>query len=90
MAKTEKPASPPAKAAAKKAPAKAVAKKIPAKSAAKPTPAKKTPAHSAAAPPTHEEIAVAAYLRWKNRGHHHGRHHDDWHEAEQELIASRS
>lgn len=39
--------------------------------------------------PTHAEIAVAAYLRYLNRGGVHGRDFDDWLEAERELRDQR-
>jgi hypothetical protein len=36
--------------------------------------------------PTSEQIGRAAYDRWERRHHVHGRHHEDWLAAEQELI----
>lgn len=35
--------------------------------------------------PTHNEIAVAAYFRWLQRGSGHGQDREDWVEAEREL-----
>ena len=78
---TEKPAKSASKTAstsASKTPAKTPAKK----SAAAPEPAK--PA-SEKKEPSHEEIGKLAHQYWKDRGHHHGSHEDDWHRAEREL-----
>ena len=36
--------------------------------------------------PSPEQIQVAAYHRWMNRGGHHGHHDADWAAAEQELL----
>jgi large subunit ribosomal protein L7/L12 len=33
----------------------------------------------------HEEIAARAYEIWQSRGRGHGRHEDDWRQAESEL-----
>jgi hypothetical protein len=38
-----------------------------------------------ATPPTHDEIAEAAYRRYVDRGGEHGRDLEDWVEAEREL-----
>lgn len=62
---------------AAKAPAKKSAS--PAKSAVSAPPAAEKKA------PTHEEISHLAHQYWKERGHHHGSHEDDWHRAEQDL-----
>ncbi len=39
--------------------------------------------------PTHDEIAVRAYRRWRERGGAHGADEEDWYQAEQELRAER-
>ncbi|WP_435018736.1 DUF2934 domain-containing protein [Tundrisphaera sp. TA3] len=36
--------------------------------------------------PSPDQIQVAAYHRWMNRGGHHGYHDSDWAAAEQELL----
>lgn len=36
--------------------------------------------------PSFDQIQHAAYSRWERRGHHHGRHRDDWLAAEQALL----
>jgi hypothetical protein len=78
-------------AAAKKTAAKAV------KTAAKKAPAKKAPAKKVVSgkvtvaasagkkAPSHQEIADLAHHYWKERGHHHGSHEQDWVRAEKEL-----
>jgi hypothetical protein len=35
--------------------------------------------------PSHEQIGLAAYLRWERRGREHGRHLEDWVAAERAL-----
>ena len=47
------------------------------------TAAKRAPA--AAAEPTLDDIRRRAYERYQERGGNHGRHFDDWLEAEKEL-----
>ncbi len=75
----------PAPAAAKKV----AAKKAPAKkSASKSTPASVSAAASAKPAPTHEQISRRAHEIWKQRGHGHGNHHNDWAQAEHELKNS--
>lgn len=39
--------------------------------------------------PTHEQIARRAYELFLARGGGHGRHEDDWHQAERELKLGR-
>lgn len=39
--------------------------------------------------PTHEQIARRAYELFLSRGAHHGRHEDDWFQAERELRLGR-
>jgi hypothetical protein len=39
--------------------------------------------------PTHEQIARRAYELFLARGGKHGRHEDDWHQAERELKLGR-
>jgi hypothetical protein len=34
---------------------------------------------------SHEEVARLAHRYWKERGHRHGHHEDDWYRAEREL-----
>jgi hypothetical protein len=34
---------------------------------------------------TDEEVARLAHRYWKERGHRHGHHEEDWYRAEQEL-----
>lgn len=90
---TKKSTDAPAKSATKtasKTASKSVAK-TPAKSSAAPT-KEAAPMAAAAKPappekkaPTNEEISHLAHQYWKERGHHHGSHEDDWHRAEQEL-----
>lgn len=94
---TKKTTDTPAKSATKTA--SKTASKSPAKvlaSSAAITPAKKSVASETAAPkpaaadtkaPTHEEISQLAHQYWKERGHHHGSHEDDWSRAERELKA---
>ena len=52
-----------------------------------------TPARNAAASnrhtPTHEQIARRAYELFLARGGSHGRHEDDWLQAERELKLGR-
>ncbi len=36
-------------------------------------------------PPAPDEIAAEAYAIYQSRGGNHGRHEDDWHEAERRL-----
>lgn len=90
---TKKSTATPAKKATKtvtkpevKAAPKAEAK-APSKKAVTPaSPAK--PAASKAAEkrdPTHAEISHLAHQYWKERGHDHGSHDDDWTRAEKEL-----
>ncbi len=38
---------------------------------------------------THEEIAMRAYEIYQARGGNHGRHEDDWQQAERELKLGR-
>ncbi|HUE85306.1 MAG TPA: DUF2934 domain-containing protein [Vicinamibacterales bacterium] len=40
-------------------------------------------------PPSPDEIAAEAYAIYQSRGGDHGRHEDDWHEAERRLTARR-
>ncbi len=40
-----------------------------------------------AAPVTQDKIAMRAYEKWCQRGRPHGTEHQDWFEAEQELLA---
>ena len=47
--------------------------------------ANQAPAGTAAAEPTTDDIRRRAYERYQERGGNHGRHFDDWLEAEQEL-----
>lgn len=67
------------------------AAKTPAKSSAAPVketaprPAAAKPAAPEKKAPTNEEISHLAHQYWKERGHHHGSHEDDWHRAEREL-----
>ena len=80
---------------------KAAAK--PRKTAAKKTPANADPvssnhhgtpenhsAHSNQPPVSHDEVARLAHRLWKERGHHHGQHEEDWYRAEQELRGEAS
>jgi Protein of unknown function (DUF2934) len=46
----------------------------------------KTDAHATPSPPSHDEIARAAYYRWLARGGTHGGADDDWHVAERALL----
>lgn len=94
---TKKSTATPAKPATKSANKTSApsASKIPAKSSAAsakeavPTTASKHAAGKQA--PTHEEISHLAHQYWKERGHRHGSHEDDWRRAEQELtLKSRS
>lgn len=81
---TDTPAKPASKTASKtvtKPSAKAPAKK----SAAAEKVAAPTPAAADKKAPTYEEISQLAHQYWKERGHHHGSHEDDWRRAEQEL-----
>jgi len=34
---------------------------------------------------SHDDVARLAHRYWKERGHRHGHHEDDWYRAEQEL-----
>jgi hypothetical protein len=34
---------------------------------------------------SHEQVAILAHRFWKERGHNHGHHEDDWFRAEREL-----
>lgn len=43
-----------------------------------------------ATPPTPDEIAAEAYAIYVERGGQHGRHEDDWHEAERRLRERRN
>jgi hypothetical protein len=38
--------------------------------------------------PTHEEIAVCAYLIWEKEGRPHGRDQEHWSQAEAQLMAT--
>jgi hypothetical protein len=40
-------------------------------------------------PPSPDEIAAEAYAIYQSRGGDHGRHEDDWHEAERRLTDRR-
>jgi hypothetical protein len=40
-------------------------------------------------PPSPEEIAAEAYAIYQSRGGDHGRHDDDWYEAERRLTERR-
>jgi hypothetical protein len=40
-------------------------------------------------PPTPEEIAAEAYAIYQSRGGEHGRHEDDWFEAERRVTERR-
>jgi hypothetical protein len=50
----------------------------------------KTTQATAAAPPTHQQIAQLAHRFWKERGGHHGSHEQDWLQAERELRGKAS
>jgi Protein of unknown function (DUF2934) len=39
---------------------------------------------------SHDEVARLAHKFWKERGHRHGQHEDDWYRAEQELRGKAS
>lgn len=41
--------------------------------------------NSSRPPVSHDEVARLAHRLWKERGHHHGQHEDDWYRAEQQL-----
>jgi hypothetical protein len=53
-------------------------------------PPAKTPMTSASPPIPHEKIAQRAYEKWMKGGCNHGRHMQDWIEAEAELRAEAS
>jgi len=39
---------------------------------------------------SHDEVARLAHKFWKERGHRHGQHEEDWYRAEQELRGKAS
>lgn len=41
-------------------------------------------------PPSPDEIAAEAYAIYQSRGGEHGRHQDDWHEAERRVRERRN
>lgn len=51
------------------------------------SPAKASPAPRS--PPSHEQIAQRAYELYLARGGQHGRHEEDWTQAERELSLGR-
>jgi hypothetical protein len=65
------------------APAKPKTKRIRTAAAAEQTPA------GPSAEPTDEDIRRRAYERYQQRGGNHGRHFDDWLEAEKELRSKK-
>jgi len=57
--------------------------------AKKARPEKKAEADSGLTPEMREEqIRLAAYYRWKERGEKHGADREDWFEAEDDIIDS--
>ena len=89
MAETTKKAKAPSK--AKKAEtekvetATAESEKAPGKKAALKKGGVAIEAAAAPAEVRHEDVAQLAHKYWRERGHHHGQHVDDWFRAEQEL-----
>jgi hypothetical protein len=59
------------------------------KPSAKDASSDQTRADSMASEPSEEEIRLRAYRRYVERGGSHGRHFDDWLEAEKELKTER-
>ena len=61
--------------------------KAPSKTPSKDSVAPETPSHTAGgkSEPTHAEISHRAHQYWKERGHSHGSHEEDWTRAEREL-----
>jgi len=41
-------------------------------------------------PISHDAVALLAHRYWKERGHRHGQHEEDWFRAEQELRGKAS
>lgn len=39
---------------------------------------------------SHDDVARLAHLYWKERGHRHGHHEEDWYRAERELRSNAS
>jgi hypothetical protein len=39
---------------------------------------------------SHDEVAMLAHRFWKERGHRHGQHEEDWYRAEQVLRGKAS
>ena len=66
---------------------------------AKPQPTKPSPqaaetpkrenAFASRPPPSHDQIAQRAYELYLSRGGDHGRHEEDWNQAERELALGR-
>ena len=56
------------------------------KTESKPTIKESKPAEAARATPSHEQIARRAYELYLARGGEHGRHDDDWSQAERDLA----
>ncbi len=76
-----------AKTAAK--PRKAATKKASAPASADPV-VQSHPSEALERSISHEEVARLAHSYWKQRGHRHGQHEDDWFRAEQELLGKAS
>ena len=53
------------------------------------TAAEQTPVGPTKAEPTMDDIRQRAYERYRERGGNHGRHFDDWLEAEKELRSKK-
>ena len=49
-----------------------------------------SPNHSQSHQPTHEEIALCAYLIWVREGYPEGRDKEHWYEAETQLHVTRA
>ncbi len=41
-------------------------------------------------PVSYDDVALLAHRYWKERGHRHGQHEEDWFRAEQELLGKAS